>query len=156
MFRKIKLRYACELDLDHFFKFIKISELICELKISFDLLYNSTRKKNSNKTNVDAFTNDAQSSWILSLISCGVAAGKKNKRGIKGFFVFEKWVKQAKNGSFEPAAGNKSKALEEGIRRTLQEDMASGDRTWLGKKQEICIPNRGARKEIHLDQRSGR
>ena len=36
-----KLRYACELDLDLFFKFIKISELICELKISFDLLYNS-------------------------------------------------------------------------------------------------------------------
>ena len=38
---KIMLRYACELDLDLFFKFIKISELICELKISFDLLYNS-------------------------------------------------------------------------------------------------------------------
>ena len=38
---KIKLRYTSELELDLFFKFIKISELICELKISFDLLYNS-------------------------------------------------------------------------------------------------------------------
>ena len=38
---KIKISYACELDLDLFFKFIKISELICELQVSFDLLYNS-------------------------------------------------------------------------------------------------------------------
>ena len=38
---KIKFRYACELDLDLFFKFIKKSDLICELKISFDLLYYS-------------------------------------------------------------------------------------------------------------------
>ena len=37
----IKLRYACELDLNLFFKFIKISDLIRELKISFDMLYNS-------------------------------------------------------------------------------------------------------------------
>ena len=41
---KIKFRYACELDLDLFFKFIKISDLICELKVSFDLLYNSALK----------------------------------------------------------------------------------------------------------------
>ena len=38
---KIKISYACELDLDLFFKFIKIPELICELQVSFDLLYNS-------------------------------------------------------------------------------------------------------------------
>ena len=37
---KIKLRYACEPDLDLFLKVQKISDLICELKISFDLLYN--------------------------------------------------------------------------------------------------------------------
>ena len=38
---KIKFTGITELDLDLFFKFIKISELTCELKISFDLLYNS-------------------------------------------------------------------------------------------------------------------
>ena len=38
---KIQLRYPSELEHDLFFQFIKISELICELMISFDLLYNS-------------------------------------------------------------------------------------------------------------------
>ena len=36
---QIKLRYPYELDI--YFKFIKISDLICELEISFDLQYNS-------------------------------------------------------------------------------------------------------------------
>ena len=36
---QIKLRYPYELDI--YFKFIKISDLICELKIGFDMLYNS-------------------------------------------------------------------------------------------------------------------